>query len=360
MLIKSFFPKWVRALSLRWARRQAEPLMAQALYGDLSEVEEAQLQSLLDRYPVLAEELSDLQAFIPKLSLQSDGWQGDLLPALKAQIQAGEAVAPEALPQRSIKYVLAGAALVLGGGFYAFFMLAGSEAPTAPLAVQFQADVASRDSTVLQQDMEEARTLLAEGNAAQASVWLQQAIDRNPGDPAQADALLQLADLHYTHLHQYDKAYENYKVLEQEHRAVFNRSWDNNKHMRLLSAAFPLDFKPVAQLEAAARSESPLQAYEAILSEYPEDIWGDEALRAMVKLVSEESPIQADPTAPLQQLAGLCTEAVALDRICLEMGHTYYDALDDREQARGYFNRAAESHHEPLADCAREALALLD
>ncbi|NLN91997.1 MAG: hypothetical protein GX130_01625 [Candidatus Hydrogenedens sp.] len=357
MLIKSFFSKRLHALSLRWARRQAEPLMAQALYDDLSEEEAAQLQALLERHPVLAEELSDLKDFMPSLTLRSDDWQGDLLPTLKAQIQAGEAVAQGALPQRSIKFVLAGAALILGGGLYAFFMLAGSEAPSGP---QTQAFLTPRDSSVLRQEMEVTRDLVARGHYADASSYLQKAIDGHPHDPVHADALLQLADIHYTHLQQYDKAYASYKVLEQEHRAVFNRSWDNNKHVRLLSAAFPLDFKPVAQLEAAARSESPLHSYELILSEYPEDIWGDEALRAMMQLVSEEDFSRDDPTALLQHLASLCTESVAVDRICLEMGHTCYDQLNDREQARDYFNRAAESHHLALADCAREALARLD
>lgn len=355
--MKSFFHDRVKTWSLRRARRLAEPLMAQALYEDLSAQEEDQLKRLLVRYPLLADEFSELQAFLPRIRLSEDPWQGDLRPALRTAMREGVSPGRGFLLQGRIQYVLVAASLLLGSGLYAFFMLAGDASQEKAFPEEQRV---AQHASPLQDELAEAEQLLAQGLAQEADHYLEGAISAHPQDPAQADALLKLADIRYTHLQDYGKAYESYKELEHQHRAVFNRNWDSNKDIRLLSAAFPLNFEPLHLLRAAADADAPLQAYESILSQYPEDIWGEEALRAMTQLVRETELLSSDPATTLQQLALLCTDPVALDRINLEMGHTYNDQLHDRELARDCFNRAATSHHVALADCAREALALLD
>lgn len=355
--MKLFFFDPVSILSLRRARRAAGPLMAQALYEPLSQAEEHKLQLLVERHPELAQEFESLKAFLPRITLQEDDWCGDLMPALRAQIEEQALLRRGVFSRRGINYVFVASALLLGCGLYAFFMLAGDNrtgtVTPSPLRT-------AQSASALQNELLAVHDFMNQGRYQEAAARLAQEVKLHPDDPAHADALLQLADIQYTHLQQYDKAYESYKELERSHRPVFNSHWDSNRQLRLLSAALPLNFQPLASLEAAARAESPLHAYEHILTEYPEEIWGEEALRAMTLLVSDGSGEAPDQASALQRLSGMCTEPVALDRICLEIGHCYSDRLANREQARDYFRRAAESRHLALANCAREALAHLE
>ena len=68
------------------ARREAEPLMAQALYEPLTPQEAARRDFLFAAYPELAKEFDTIRRVSNRINLEEDGWSGDLLPGLVQKI----------------------------------------------------------------------------------------------------------------------------------------------------------------------------------------------------------------------------------------------------------------------------------
>lgn len=338
------------------AYREAGPLMTQSLYEPLSPDDEAKRDRLLAAFPELKTQFASFRRVCESIKLKEDQWAGDLLPALKEQL---------AMPARSRArtsharaYAVAFVILVLFSAvLYAMFMLGGEPGPGFQ---QAEREV-MEDETALSRASVDACDLVALGEPEHAATLLADAIESYPDDRYHADAILMLADIEYTYLQRYERAFEAFKRLEQEHRDIYNRNWELDKRVRLLSAALPLGFEPLRELEAAAHSGEPLRVYENILAQYPDKVWADEAMRHMGRLVARQSGVDpVDTVQMLQQVRGACDHPVALERIDLELGNYYCDSLDDPELARHYYSQAAASRHIALAAKAQEALARLE
>ena len=346
---------WVK---YRKALQEAGPLMAQKVYEPLAPEDAARLNSLQEICGRLEREFHSLERVAEVVQLREDNWAGDLLPALRQRI-AEEEAAPARGSHVPAYAIAASLTLLFTVGLYAVFMLSGDNgATTRHAAVPPAVPV---PETALVQVKETACELVARGETEQAAELLERAIYEHPADNYHAEALLTLADIEYSYLQRYDRAYEAFKRLEQDHRDQFNRNWDHDKRVRLLSAALPDGFAPLRDLEAAAKSDNPLRGYEEILVEYPDTLWADEAMTHMARMIARST--NADPTDAvevLQRVRTACSQPVARDRIDLEIGNYYCDSLDDLERARSHYALAAASRHVALAAKAREALARLE
>lgn len=354
-MLKILSDLWQRARYGR-ALREAEALIAQELYESLAPEEAAQLQTLLKDFPELAEERESLRRTVAMVQLPEEELPWDLRVRIRAKLDAEEAVRR---PSRARAYVLAASILVVFTvGLYSLFMLSGENGTTTmPQA----SETAPKGDTSLAQFQQQACELVAQGETERASELLERAIDTHPGDAQHAEALLTLADIEYAYLQRYDRAYDVYKRLEQEHRDVFNRNWYHDKRVRLLSAALPDGFAPLRDLEAAGHSENPMIGYENILVEYPDTPWADEAMSQMGRMLARANDLDITNTVRvLEQVRDMCAHPVARDRVDLELGNYYCDSLDDLERARNHYIQAAESRHMGVAARAREALARLD
>lgn len=353
-MLKTVSGLWRR---VRYGReyREAEGLIAQELYEPLSPEETARLEFLLGRCDGLGAERLSLKKTVAVVCLPEDNWQGDLLPGIRAKLEAREAVRR---PSHARAYLLAASiTVVFSAGLYALFMLSGDNGMTMLKTAQ----TTPKEESKLAQLQQEACDLVSQGETERAADLLEDAIDANPGDVQHADALLTLADIEYAYLQRYDRAYDAFKRLEQEHRDVFNRNWDHDKRVRLLSAALPDGFAPLRELEAAGKSEDPMSSYENILVEYPDTLWADEAMNQMGRMVARSNNIDmADTVRILERVRDACNQPVARDRVDLELGNYYCDSLDDLDRARSHYAQASESRHIGVAASAREALARLD
>lgn len=331
--------------------------MAQAVYEPLSPDEEARLNTLIAAFPALQREFDSLNHLSSVVRLPEDTWTGDLLPALRGRL--AELEAPHTRASRVPGYAIAfSLALLITGGLYGVFMLSGDDGSTGRRAAAPEAPVTE---TALLQAKEDACDLVAQGETERASDLLERAISDHPRDAYHAEALLTLADIEYTYLQRYDRAYEAFTRLRLDHRDQFNRNWNHDKRVRLLSAAFPNGFTPLRDLEDAARSDDPLRGYENILVDYPDTLWANEAMNHMARLVARSTDTDpANTVQVLQRMQQACSHPVALDRINLELGNYYCDSLDDQERARSHYAQAAASRHVALAAQAREALARLE
>lgn len=338
------------------AHREAAPMIAQELYEPLSPEDEQRLDELCRLFPKLNQERHSLKKVRKALVLSEDNWQGDLLPAIHEKLAVSRGGYRHT--RRANAYVFAFSLVILFSlALYGLFMLSDQNDTFAPVAGQ----ISPRADTPLSRLGQDACDMVALGEAERASELLAQAIQEYPADPYHADALLTLADIEYTYLQRYERAYEVLKLLERDHRDIFNRNWDHDKRVRLLSAALPDAFTPIRELESAARSENPLQGYEQVLAEYPDKIWADEALHSMTRLIARHAnAYPTDTIQVLQQLRSVCTHPVALARIDLELGNYYCDSLDDLERARTHYAEAAASRNFALSAKAQEALARLD
>ena len=335
------------------ACREAEPLMGQSLYETLPPEDAAKRDALFASFPELEQEFESISRVSNRIELKTDDWSGDLLPGLAMKIEDLE----HSRHHRKA-YALAFSGLaVFSIMVYSVFML-GGETVHGPTYVQ---QAAPREESALSQISTEACDLVALGETERAAELLESAINTHPGDKHRADAILTLADIEYTYLQRYERAYEIFKRLEQEHRDVFEQSWATDKRMRMLTAAFPDAFEPLRELEAAAHCEDPLHGYENILVNYPDKIWSEEAMRQMSRLLARESGADpADTVQMLQRVRNACAHPVALERIDLELGNYYCDALDAPDLAQKHYAQAAASRHIALAAQAREALARLE
>lgn len=342
----------------RKALQEAGPLMAQAVYEPLAPKESARLKSLQEAFEDLEKEFDELKRVAGVVQLHEDKWTGDLLPVVRQRIAEEEAASARGthVPAYAIAAALT---LLFTVGLYAVFMLSGDNgAATRQAAVP---PALPTPETALVQVKETACELVARGETEQAAEMLERAIYEHPADTFHAEALLTLADIEYSYLQRYDRAYEAFKRLEQDHRDQFNRNWDHDKRVRLLSAALPDGFAPLRELEAAGRSDDPLRGYEKILVEYPDTLWADEAMAHMARMVARDTNADpADTVEVLQRVRNACSQPVARDCIDLEIGNYYCDSLDDLERARSHYALAASSRHVALAAKAREALARLE
>ena len=240
---------------------------------------------------------------------------------------------------------------------YGVFML-GGETDTG---IHYVEQSMPQEETALSRASTDACELVAQGETERAADMLEAAINSHPRDQHHADAILTLADIEYTYLQRYERAYEVFKRLDQEHHDIFNQNWALDKRVRLLAAAFPDNFEPLRELESAARCKNPLQGYETLLVNYPDKIWAEEAMRQMSRLISRESGTDpADTIQMLQRVRSACNHPVAIERIDLELGDYYCDFADAPELAQKHYAQAAASRHIALAAQAREALARLE
>lgn len=336
-----------------YSYRRVAPLMAQAVYEPLSLEEEDVKRKIFARYPELASEFEELRVVMASIQLSEEPWEGDLLPAIKAQLK------DEPIRQRMSKFsVLAATAgvLVLIAGLYSIFML--SEGPVS--VRQDTAPLASESPLALMERI--ACEKVSSGDTRAAAEMLEQAILAHPEDPHRAAALLTLADIEYTYNQRYEHAFEIFKTLEREHNDVFRRYGQHDKRARLLVAAFSDNFEPLRELENASRTGDPIRAYENIIAQYPDKIWSDEAMRLLCRIVADRvlKDRPADVVQVLRYVRDACTHPVAQERLDLEIGNYFCDSLDDADKARHYYLQAAESRNAFLAVKAREALARLE
>ncbi|NLO31962.1 MAG: outer membrane protein assembly factor BamD [Candidatus Hydrogenedentes bacterium] len=337
-------------------RREAETLIAQEFYEPLSETEANRLEYLLKQYPDLKEERQSLRQSLAQITLTTEELPWDLTAALRARLHAEDS--PK-VSHRRFSYAFAALALViLSVSVYTVYMLSGTE--HIPVITQETKSVAEPESQ-LAFFQQQACDQVARGESEEAADQLEQAINDYPNDALHADALLTLADIEYSYLQRYDRAYETYKHLEDEHSEVLDNNWYYKKRMQLLAAALPQFFTPLRELETAAHSENPMRSYENLLVEYPDSPWAEEALNQMCRVLARTNNMDlSDTVGILKKVRGVCDHPVARDRVDLELGNCYCDLLNDPEQARQRYMQAAESRHLDVAFRAKEALARLD
>ncbi|HDP33773.1 MAG TPA: tetratricopeptide repeat protein [Candidatus Hydrogenedentes bacterium] len=355
-------------LLLRRARGKAGVLMAKAVYETLEPDEQAHLDRLCKAYPALDGEREQYAAFARRFQLPSD----ELPCNLSSRIDAALTASSRETGQRKATLLAGAAALasLVVASYVGVMLFEDAAAPNGSLArnaVESAAPAAppmNTDEAELMRVMDSACGLIADSDITNAVTLLEEAVAAHPSSPLAGEALLLLADIEYSYLQRYDRAFDAYSQLRANHPGVFASSVESEMRYGLLAEMRRENYAPLYALDnACARGAGGFAILENLVASYPNTVLASVAVDEMCALVNAAQREAAPPvnmTARLEQVRSRCSNPVAMAQLDLTLGHIYCNTLNDRARAMAHYNRAAASDHVALARQAHEALLRME
>lgn len=332
----------------KWRREQ---LLGAAAYDDLTPGERASLEKRTARDPALAEEVDALRAFTRALPNEPPLFEGNLLPAVKAQIAAEQAGAPARLVfGRLLGYGLASACVL--GVFGALLMqtaLPTGGNPGQPVIAE------NGINSVLSGVLSEAGALRAQGDAAGAYTLLAESLTAHPEDPLAAEAQLALATVAFEDLQWYSEAEQAYTAFARNYTTAYLMHPGSTEiafRRNLLEEARAMGYEPLYALNDAGASVGRL---ERILARHPEGFIASQAAEQMMAAV----PGARNDIEALELARAQCSDPVALAHLDIELAERYALDLGDGLRARALLEEVAARPGAHYAGVATERLLRL-
>lgn len=343
-------------------KRKAEGLMAQALYEELSNHDDAVLEAYFRDHPEAREEMASLRHFVETLPSERPVFDTDLLPAVRVRIEE-EGGAPE--PRSWLRPAVLAASLATVVVVLAIAFSANQNDPPLNDGVVARTTEETSTASPLATAIEQARELLAVGKSAEAYKVLSRAVGRAPDAPEAGEAQMVLADIAFDHLHWYEQAYNDYdRLFNRYHQTWLGSPAYVRDRRDLLAEARLVQFKSLQDLDAARANQlDPMGALARVIKTYPNQAYvRSQAAMEMAKRTIDSGAIDAaSPDALVQALRHVQeqnTDPMVVAQLSYQMGHLYESEYKEFDKAREAFLQA--SQHPALQQQARSALARLD
>lgn len=333
---------------------KGEKLMAAALYGGLSEKEEARMAAYFARHPEARAEFDALHNLVQKIPAETFEPPIDLLPGVRARLH-------DASPRRLRR------ALPVAAG-----MAIAAAALVAALLPQAPAGYEPAPASALLGHLAEADALAYQEQFGTAAEVLRTALASWPSDPMADRAEARLAELaarqqdaaehYFEDLRRYPSAYEAYRTLQRSFPEAFAAQAQNAVRLDLLDEARQVRYASLERLDAARRGRTGVvEALEQVMAAYP-SAPGSTAPSRVAELAAEEivrhlaeSDAAGGPEPRLRALEAArsrCTHPLALAHVEVALGRYYLERRGDAAEARRWGEQALER-----ADPAGIALA---
>ena len=179
-------------------QNRIEERIADALYGELSEADCAELDEALADNLQLQAEFEALREFVSRIPADQPALNEDLLPAIRAKLNAR----PPVSVWRRVLVPLAAAAVVALSVGLAYF--AGDTEPAVDTVAVNETD------NLIERALARADELMAQGDSSEAESLLNDALVAKPLDPLAGQVALRLADMLYGQ-RRYPEALEAYR-----------------------------------------------------------------------------------------------------------------------------------------------------
>ncbi len=317
-------------------------LMAAALYEPLSGCEQAELEAYLARHPALQREFKELQGLKQSIPVSHTEFTGDLLPALRGQIQ--QASAHRFVWGRWLLSAGLGAA-VLALCLMPFFRVSapsGTEPMTVKVAPMAQA-------------MELAR-VLAPQDFPKAIAHLESALKSYPEAPEAFDAQVLIADLEYNQGERYAQAHEAYDRARRRFPEQWGRDPQPVLRFNLLEESKAADYEPLYQLNVAMnKSERAAAHLEQVMARYPGTLVALRAADAMLDTIRRDEP-ELSMASALEQARECVSEPAARAQLTMALGDVCWKEMGDANCAREAYRSVQENGPAVLAQLAEENL----
>jgi hypothetical protein len=331
-------------------KRRIEQLMAAAAYDDLTPEDIEALSKRTARDPKLAPEVEALQRFVTQLPNDPPPFEGNLLPAVRAQIAA--APQPTASFGRGRLTAYAFAAACVFGVFGAVLYQPGNgQSVGNPSTATSQQNNLTETAMVLA----EAGRMRDNGNAAGAYALLSDALNARPDDPYAAEAQLALASLAFEDLQWYREAEDAYDNFARNFTTAYLMHEDTAAiafRRNLLAEARASGYEPLYALMDAGNG---LPELESVLARHPAGFVAAQAAEQMLAAV----PNAASDVEALEQVRAQCQDPVALAHLDVELAERYANDLGDGTRARALLEDVARRQESHYAALAAEKLLLL-
>jgi tetratricopeptide (TPR) repeat protein len=348
----------LHGLLFRFARNAAGALMAKAAYEPLEREEKNRLDCLCRKYPELAAEQEKFVAFAAKFHPATEELPFDL----SGRIAAALAETSEPRQRYATIYVTAIAVLVLAVSVYLVSMFGGAKNAPVPGSSDIQMASVPSPFDELAASMQQAKVLEDKGDYLGAVGLLEGAIAKAPESPIKGDPLQRLADIEYTCLQRYEKAFVAYDALRENYPDIFAANRDSQDRYDLLAELRNESYWPLYKIDnARSRNADVFSVYEDVVALYPDTTFARVAVDEMSKfLKSEMQKEQMTRVDELNMVRERCCNPTVVAKVDLMLGHHYQDIIKDREQAKVCYTRVAASDHVALANQAIKALSVME
>jgi len=333
--------------------RKVRGLIAASCYEALNESQQQTLDRHLARCAACRAAAQDLRALVACIPPESVAFEGDLLPALRAELAARPLRAWTA-GRKALRFLapVAAMALLVAAVGYTAYGPGGLLARPAPVVV-----VASP----VEKALVEAHHLAKRDFPGAVSV-LHEALAAHGDDLRAGQAQLFLADLEFDHGQRYAEAYAAYETLRNRYWDTWSQSPRCVDRFNLLDEARTRDFEPLYALDAAINGSGDVLAQlETIVASNPATLLADRAVTAMCQAAGGVRVLDgATKAAALEQVRDSCTNPTVIAQLNLMLGNTYWKDLNDADRARPLYTEVAENDDAVLARAAQQCLSELD
>jgi len=211
--------------------------------------------------------------------------------------------------------------------------------------------------TPVQMALTEAEALVGLRDYPRAYAVLSEAVAAHPADAYAGEAQARLAGIAYSDLKWYPEAYEAYGALARKYPALAKEAVAVERR-DVLAEARVQDYAPLYALDAARRNEADQFAQlEQVVARYPKTFVAGAAASDMARIAAGAS---SDALAAMEMAKSRCTNAIAVARLNVEIGHIYLRQRHDPERAKAIYQEAADSANPDVAELAKGALARLE
>jgi len=335
-------------------RKRAEALVAQSLYEPLSDAERAELDALLVSMPELKNEAESMRAFVNRVPVTDAEFEGDLRPAVMANLRTRTGMRIPILPH----WAIALTAFVVVATGVGYWIVAHPPAAVAPGPV---AQVPAESP--VGEALAESDALLQSRDFAGAYSLLASAVEDHPADARAAEACQRMADIAFDDLQSYSDAFAGYDLLRHRYVDQFRAVPANFTRLNLLDEQRGPDnqYAGLRALDAARRDDN-FESLEDLAGRNPATYLASAAATEMGRIAAAAEGFDAStsPVRALRTAQFRSKNAVTKSQLRLEVAHLLAASPDERDRARELYEEIANGPITTLAAAARKSLANFD
>ncbi len=335
-------------------RTRAQRLIAQSLYEPLSEAERADLDALISNMPDLQRESERLRAFVDRIPVEDVVFEGDLRPAVMANLSGR----PGRRALLAPRWAIASAAFLVVAAGVTYRIVVDPPTAVAPGA----GGGPLLESGVMAA-IYDADRFAASHDYARAYARLASAVDAMPGDPSAPQACQRMAEIAFEELQWYPEAFADYDRLRQRYAEQFRSTSANFTRLNLLDETRGAD-NQFASLRAldGARRDANFDSLEDMAARRPATYLASAAAVEMARVAARDAGVNpaANPVGAMRAAQVRSKNPVAKTQLRLEVAHLLAASPDERDRAREMYEDIANGSITALAEAARKSLAAVD
>ncbi len=338
-------------------------LIAASLYEPLKLEETHILEAHLQKCAQCRSELAEMRAFVTILPNERIAFQGDLLPAIRAELEANPYQESNAIFRGWLRPAIGFASLAILMIILGYSILPSINSESSGIGMLSEISTASPVDTVIA----DAEMLIAQRQYAPALSLLEEKLADFESHPDVGEIQRAIAELEFNQLKRYPEAYTAYLKLQGEYWNTFRQHPENSTRLNLLAEARDTNYEPLYALDAAlARgSQQAFPQLEQIIALHEGKSIAWRTLEVMQELALRDlgfDPLQADAQlhiAALEMLRERTEHQAVLAHLNLALGDYYRHDPNNNSKAQEHYHEVMQSGLEQLARQAEASLTEL-